>query len=114
MDAGRCGSLTRPPVPFGVPRPLAPAAARTRASSVVVGVRPEHLMVSAQASDVGGGGFPATLALAAPLGHDTLPPPEAGGARITVRGAPGARPPVGSAMRVSVNPDRLHLFEAES
>jgi multiple sugar transport system ATP-binding protein len=102
-----------PSVSFALPPVLSAAAARTRASSAVVGVRPEHLTASSQASGVTGG-FPATLELAEPLGHEQLLHLNAGGARITVRGAPGARPPIGSRMHVSVDPDRLHLFDAES
>jgi ABC-type sugar transport system ATPase subunit len=102
-----------PSVSFALPPVLSAAAARTRAPSAVVGVRPEHLTASAQGSDVTGG-LPATLELAEPLGHEQLLHLNVGGARITVRGAPGVRPPVGSPMYVSVKPDRLHLFDAES
>jgi multiple sugar transport system ATP-binding protein len=58
--------------------------------------------------------FEATLELAEPLGHEQLLHLRSGSARITVRGAPGARPPIGSVMHVSASPERLHLFDAAS
>jgi ABC-type sugar transport system ATPase subunit len=80
---------------------------------VVVGVRPEHLTASAEPKP-GAGGFAAALELAEPLGHEQLLHFSAGTARITVRGAPGARPEIGSAMYVSAIPERIHLFDAAS
>jgi multiple sugar transport system ATP-binding protein len=96
-----------------LPPALAAAAARSRVASVVVGVRPEHLTASAGAS-ASAGGFAATLELAEPLGHEQLLHLRAGSARITVRGAPGARPDIGSAMHVAAMPERIHLFDSAS
>jgi multiple sugar transport system ATP-binding protein len=101
-----------PSVHLELPPALAAAAAAARASTVVVGLRPEHLAAGASAD--ADGGFTATLELAEPLGHEQLLHLSVGDARITVRGAPGARPPVGSLMHVSVMPDRLHLFDADT
>jgi multiple sugar transport system ATP-binding protein len=104
-----------PEVRLELPPALAAAAARTRAPAVVVGVRPEHLTASALTTDIERAGtFPATLELAEPLGHEQLFHLRTGNAAITVRGAPGPRPPMGSRMRVSVRPDQMHLFDAES
>ena len=100
-----------PGVQLSLPPALAAAAAR--ASAVVVGVRPEHLTASA-AAQPGAGGFAATLELAEPLGHEQLLHLRVGTARITVRGAPGARPEIGSAMDVAAIPERIHLFDAAS
>jgi multiple sugar transport system ATP-binding protein len=102
-----------PGVRLSLPAALAAAAAAGRASAVVVGVRPEHLPASAEPKP-GPGSFTATLELAEPLGHEQLLHLSAGTARITVRGAPGARPEIGSTMHVSAIPERLHLFDAAS
>jgi multiple sugar transport system ATP-binding protein len=101
-----------PSVHLELPPALAAAAAAARTPTVVVGVRPEHLVAGTSADT--NGGFGATLELAEPLGHEQLLHLGVGEARITVRGAPGARPPVGSPMHVSVVPDRLHLFDADT
>jgi multiple sugar transport system ATP-binding protein len=96
-----------------LPPELTAAAEGSRASSVVIGVRPEHLTATMSAS-LRASGFDATLELAEPLGHEQLLHLRSGSARITVRGAPGARPPIGSVMHVSASPERLHLFDAAS
>jgi multiple sugar transport system ATP-binding protein len=91
--------------------PALASAAAARTGPVVVGVRPEHLTTTTEPSR-SVGSFAATLELAEPLGHEQLLHLSADGARITVRGAPGARPPIGAVMYVSALPDRLHLFDA--
>jgi multiple sugar transport system ATP-binding protein len=102
-----------PGVRLSLPATLAAAAAAARASAVVMGVRPEHLTASAEPKSATEG-FAATLELAEPLGHEQLLHLSVGSARITVRGAPGARPEIGSVMYVSAIPERLHLFDAAS
>jgi multiple sugar transport system ATP-binding protein len=102
-----------PAVRFPLSPALASAAAGSRVASVVVGVRPEHLTASNEPNR-SAGGFAATLELAEPLGHEQLLHLSTGTARITVRGAPGARPAIGSVMSVSASPERLHLFDPMS
>jgi multiple sugar transport system ATP-binding protein len=113
-DGRREAQLTDAPgVRLSLPPALGPAVAAAQASAVVVGVRPEHLTASGEPKP-GAGGIAATLELAEPLGHEQLLHLRAGNARITVRGAPGARPEIGSAMYVSASPERIHLFDAAS
>jgi len=96
-----------------LPPALAAAAARTRASAVIVGLRPEHLSAApAEGTDAAEGTLPATLELAEPLGHQLLLHLRVGGTAVTVRSEPGARPSLGSLMRVRGQLDRMHLFDA--
>jgi multiple sugar transport system ATP-binding protein len=102
-----------PALQLTLPAPLAAAAARSGAASVVVGIRPEHLV----ATPLGGTGpvtdsLTASVELAEPLGHEQLLHLRAGGVSFTVRGAPGVRPAPGSLVSVRMLPERLHLFDA--
>ena len=102
-----------PALQLALPPLLAAAAARAPAAAVTVGIRPEHL--SAQPASAEGSpadSLAATVELAEPLGHEQLLHLRAGGVSFTVRGAPGARPLVGSAVSVRTAPERLHLFSA--
>ncbi|MEO5813747.1 MAG: sn-glycerol-3-phosphate ABC transporter ATP-binding protein UgpC [Gemmatimonadaceae bacterium] len=83
--------------------------------AVVVGVRPEHLRtspVTGAPPDVEG--FDATVELAEALGHEQLLHLRVDGVPLTVRGAPGVRPAVGSMVRVHVDSTHVHLFDAAS
>ena len=83
--------------------------------AVVLGVRPEHITTSPATGampDIDG--FDATVELAEPLGHEQLLHLRADGVALTVRGAPGVRPAVGSAVRLHVDRARTHLFDAAS
>ena len=83
--------------------------------AVVLGVRPEHITTSPATGampDIDG--FDATVELAEPLGHEQLLHLRADGVALTVRGAPGVRPAVGSAVRLHVDPAHSHLFDAAS
>ena len=83
--------------------------------AVVLGVRPEHLQTSpATGAPPDGEGFDATVELAEALGHEQLLHLRADGVPLTVRGAPGVRPTVGSSVRVHVDPSHVHLFDAAS
>jgi multiple sugar transport system ATP-binding protein len=102
-----------PTLELALPLPLAAAAGRAGARTVIVGIRPEHLAVLPldRASSVTDS-LTASVELAEPLGHEQLLHLRAGGVSFTVRGAPGERPPVGSLVSVRLAPDRLHLFDA--
>ena len=96
-----------------LPPALAAAAARSRTSAVIVGLRPEHLSATpADETEATESTLPATLELAEPLGHQLLLHLRVGGTALTVRSQPGARPALGSLMRVRGQLDRLHLFDA--
>ena len=83
--------------------------------AVVLGVRPEHITTSpATGAPPDIDGFDVTVELAEPLGHEQLLHLRADGVALTVRGAPGVRPAVGSAVRLHVDRARSHLFDAVS
>jgi len=82
---------------------------------VVLGVRPEHLRTSAATgAPPDSASFDATVELAEALGHEQLLHLRVEGVPLTVRGAPGVRPAVGSMVRVHVDPTHVHLFDAAS
>jgi multiple sugar transport system ATP-binding protein len=81
--------------------------------AVVIGVRPEHIRTSgATGSPPNEESFDAMVELAEALGHEQLLHLRVEGVPLTVRGAPGARPAVGSLVRVHVDPTHVHLFDA--
>jgi len=83
-----------------------------KSGAVVVGIRPEHLHTSPGENEPGT--FEAIVELAEALGHEQLLHLRAGAVGLTVRGAPGQRPPIGSVLRVHVDPSRVHLFDRET
>ena len=83
--------------------------------AVVFGVRPEHIHASpATGATPDTDGFDVTVELAEALGHEQLLHVRVDGVSLTVRGAPGARPVPGSAVRLHVDPAHTHLFDAET
>ena len=83
--------------------------------AVVFGVRPEHIHASpATGATPATDGFDVTVELAEALGHEQLLHVRVDGVSLTVRGAPGARPVPGSAVRLHVDQAHTHLFDAET
>jgi multiple sugar transport system ATP-binding protein len=83
--------------------------------AVVLGVRPEHLKTTLSTGvPPDSESFDATVELAEALGHEQLLHLRVDGVPLTVRGAPGPRPAVGSLVRVHVDPTTVHLFDAFS
>lgn len=85
-----------------------------KSGAVTLGVRPEHLRASPPPTTPDADSFDATVELAEALGHEQLLHLRVGSVAITVRGAPGERPTIGSAMRVHADRSRMHLFERDS
>ena len=84
-----------------------------KSGAVVLGVRPEHIRTSpATGAPPDIDGCDVTIELAEPLGHEQLLHLRADGVALTVRGAPGVRPAVGSVVRLHVDPAHTHLFDA--
>ncbi len=103
-----------------VPPALLAAAARAGAGrELLLGVRPEHVAVAAGAAAPGRPTLGPTLAmpveLAEPLGHELLAHARRGAAELTARLAPDAPLPApGELAPFVLDPDALHLFDAES
>ena len=95
-----------------LPPLIAAAVDRSGVEAVVLGLRPEDV----EANVAGQGAVPGTLSgvveLVEPLGHQQLVHLRVGTATVTVRGAAGERPPVGTILVVRVDPSRVHLFDA--
>jgi multiple sugar transport system ATP-binding protein len=90
------------PVPAGLSTKLEPGR------SVIVGVRPEHFQVD------GTGSVKAEVRAVEWLGHECLISAALGGHGVTIRQAGMAADEAGSSLSLTVAPDHVHLFDAES
>jgi multiple sugar transport system ATP-binding protein len=95
-----------------LPPMLASAARANNSRDVVLGVRPEDVTVDG--SRPGHPDATGSLELVEPLGHQHLLHLRVGSSTVTVRAAPGERPPLGTLMTINLDPARLHLFDARS
>jgi multiple sugar transport system ATP-binding protein len=106
FSAGGGGAVvigsSRFPVPPGLQAPLAEGQA------LVVGVRPEHLVLSA------GGTVEAVVRAVEWLGHECLITLDVGGTSATVRQAGMASNAVGSTVSLAVEPDAVTLFDPDT
>jgi multiple sugar transport system ATP-binding protein len=93
-----------------LPAALAAAVARAKPTEVVVGVRPEHLVVDPA------GVVPATVTVIESLGHERhVICRLEDSALIIVREAADVTPPKeGESVRLVADPDHLHVFDAVS
>ncbi len=93
-----------------LPDELAAAAARDDVARVILGVRPEHLELAAD------GVLDATVTVIESLGHERhLICRLADGQMVIVRQDADVAPPaVASSVRLSAEPERLHLFDVAS
>ena len=102
-------------IAIAVPESHAAALGDAVGRSVVLGVRPEHL-VPATAEDAGGTGpvaVPLRLDAVEPLGNEVLLHGRIGVAELTARVAPGARLPApGETVALLPDTRHLHLFDA--
>jgi multiple sugar transport system ATP-binding protein len=92
-----------------------PRALRDAEGHVEVGIRPEHLRVT-PAGDGGRGGTEATavVEVVEAAGNETYLHVGADGVRLVARVGPELRPPVGTSVRVGVEPSAVHVFDARS
>lgn len=95
---------------FPLSEQLARGVAGSSARTVVVGVRPEHLRVGAD------GPLEATIAVIESLGHERHVFCRLGTGEMLIARFPSdaSVPSVGSATRLGVAPEYLHLFDAET
>jgi multiple sugar transport system ATP-binding protein len=81
---------------------------------VTFGIRPEDVDIASGDLPPGWVDLPATVEVIEPLGSDTLVFTNVFGASMTARVRPGHRPAPGSAIKLRMNPDHAHLFDAET
>jgi multiple sugar transport system ATP-binding protein len=79
---------------------------------VVFGIRPEDVGIAIGAAPPGCTDLPATVEVVEPLGSDTLVFTSVFGASVTARVRPEERPAPGTQIKLRVNLDRAHIFDA--
>ncbi len=79
-----------------------------QAGNAVLGIRPEHFVVTAEVTD----GIAINVKLVEPLGSDTLIHFDLGGVSAIARIDPSLRPKVGDGLTLRPQPGRTHLFDA--
>jgi multiple sugar transport system ATP-binding protein len=98
--------LAVPPAKLNALRPY-------KGQPVTLGVRPEDVHVAA-AGDAPQHVFDATVEVVEPLGSEILLDVRAGRTSIVARVEPGVRVKVHETVKLAVNADRLHFFDAKS
>ncbi|MFT4117696.1 ABC transporter ATP-binding protein [Bradyrhizobium sp.] len=83
-------------------------------SDVVFGIRPEDVEIASGALPPGWVDLPATVEVVEPLGSDTLVFTSVLGSSMTARVRPDQRPAPGSQIKLRVNAERAHIFDAGS
>jgi multiple sugar transport system ATP-binding protein len=113
LDAGATsivgGGLTLP-----VPARLRAAVAGRGGARVVWGIRPENLVPPARQPRGEAVAVDAVVEIAEPLGDEVVVHAKAGEAGLVFKQDPHLEAAVGSTIRVRIELDALHLFDAES
>ncbi len=95
----------------GLAWPLPPAlATRAGGADVVLGVRPEDLAISVSE----GAGVPATIEIVEPMGSLNVVYASAGSTRVLATTPPDFFPAPGSRVWLTPQPEKMHLFDAET
>ena len=89
---------------------LAGLAAQTSTAAVVLGVRPEDIVVLTGE----GTGVPATIEIVEPMGSLNVVYASAGETRVLATTPPDFFPPPGSRVWLQPQPGKMHLFDAET
>ena len=71
---------------------------------MIAGIRPEHITL--------GDGFPATIDLVEPIGHESIVYATASGEKLVAIFDPHEAPRMGETVSLAVDPERVHLFDA--
>lgn len=101
------------PIAIPVSEERAAALTRRHGARVTLGVRPEDLCIADPGSNPAAT-IDAVVEAVEPLGHETLLESAAGGARFMVRAGRQVDVQPGQAIRLAVNIDRVHTFDASS
>jgi multiple sugar transport system ATP-binding protein len=102
-----------PGLRLSVPPAKATALKTYKGQQVVLGVRPEDVHV-ATGADPAHYGFDATVEVVEPLGSEILLDVRVGRSTIVARVEPNVRVKVHETVKLAVNADRLHFFDAKT
>ena len=112
VTVGAGTKVTAPDVELMVSEPAAQVLGRYQGRKVVLGMRPEHLVLGEGAA---GRSFEAVVEVVEQLGSEILLEARLGATRITVARVPAeAQIAAGDRVRLSVPPGRLHFFDPET
>jgi len=73
---------------------------------MIVGIRPEHLHL--------GEGIPVTIDMVEPIGHESIVYATAGDEKLVAIFDPHEAPRTGERVSFTVDPARVHLFDAQT
>jgi multiple sugar transport system ATP-binding protein len=111
VTVGEGGKVTAPDFALTVSESVARPLERYKGRTVVLGMRPEHLMLG----DVDGRSFEAVVEVVEQLGSEILLEARLGATRITVARVPAeALIATDDRVRLSVPAGRLHFFDPET
>jgi multiple sugar transport system ATP-binding protein len=96
-----------------VPPAKTEALRRHAGEKVLLGVRPEALRI-ANGADVADYAFDCTVEVVEPLGNEILLDVRAGSHPLVARVDPATRVKVHQSLRLALDPDRLHFFDAKT
>jgi multiple sugar transport system ATP-binding protein len=102
-----------PGLRIGIPAHKREALRGQTGQRVTLGVRPEALR-PANSADPADHTFDSTVEVVEPLGNEILLDVRAGGHLMVARVDPGVRVKVRDAVRLSIDPERLHFFDAKT
>jgi len=102
-----------PGLRIGIPRHKSEALRARAGQRVTLGIRPEALRL-ANGADPSDYAFDSTVEVVEPLGNEILLDVRAGSHLMVARVDPGVRVKVRDAVRLSVDPERLHFFDAKT
>jgi multiple sugar transport system ATP-binding protein len=112
VTVGAGVKVSAPEVELAVSEPAAQALGRYQGRKVVLGMRPEHLVLGEGSA---GRSFEAVVEVVEQLGSEILLEARLAGTRITVARVPAeAQVASGDWVRLSVPPGRLHFFDPET
>jgi len=102
-----------PGIKIGVPEPIANRVNGRSGAKATMGIRPEDLHV-AGAGDPAELCFEVEVEVVEQLGSEILLDTRAGGSTFVASVDPMLRTKVHERLRLAINPNRLHLFDAET
>jgi len=112
VTVGEAATVSAPGLSLAVSEPVAGSLQRYRGRKVVLGMRPEHLVLGEGAARRS---FEAVVEVVEQLGSEILLEARLGATRITAARVPAeAQIAAGDRVRLSVPPGRLHFFDPQT